>query len=74
MLGNYPFSSWPSVVFGAVCFGMVFELPLVLADYVTEGLFGLSGSTLAFGVAAFVGYVVVGGAIMKTSTSPPSGV
>ena len=64
---SHLFNAWPQIFLGALLFALVFELPLVLADYLTEGMLGLSWSTLAFGVAAFLGYSAVGGVIMKRS-------
>jgi hypothetical protein len=70
MLSNNPFSSWSNVVTGAICFATLFELPLIMMDYLIEGTVGLSWATLGFGAAAFLGYLVVGGAIMRYSGSP----
>ena len=67
MLNLHPFSSWTHVLAGATLFAMLFELPLIMVDYLIEGTIGLSWSTLAFGGAAFVGYVLVGGIVMWRS-------
>lgn len=72
MFGDGAFTSWPHIVVGAICFALLFELPLVLADYLTEGSVGLSRTTLCIGAAAFLGYVVVGGWI-KRFAAPPGG-
>ena len=72
MLGDHPFSSWSQIIVGGICFALIFESPLILADYLTEGALGLTWQTIAFGAAAFLGYAGVGGAIMKWSSSSTS--
>jgi hypothetical protein len=69
MFDGNPFHSWSHIVIGGLVFAMVFEFPLVLGDYLTVGTVTLSWSTIAFAAAAFAGYVIVGGAIMKYSAS-----
>jgi hypothetical protein len=57
---NRAFGSWSSIIIGGVFFGLIFELPLVMADYLSEGAVGLTATTLVFGGIAFLAYVVIG--------------
>jgi hypothetical protein len=57
MFDNRAFRSWPLILAGALGFGMLFALVMLLADALFEGGFRLSRRVLLFGGGAFAGYV-----------------
>ena len=73
MFDDYPFTSWSRLILGGIAFAMLFEMPLVMAGYLTEGTFSIDGSTLIFGAAAFLGYLFVGASIMRSTRTSDSG-
>ena len=66
MFDNRAFASLTSVLVGAILFGMLFEIPILIADFLIEGSLVLHWTTLVFGIAASVGYAAVGFGIRWT--------
>ncbi len=63
IFGNQFFRSWSSIFLGATVFAILFELPVLLVDYLLEGAFVWSRSAVVLAMGMFVGYLLVGGAI-----------
>ncbi|PSQ70476.1 MAG: ABC transporter permease [Bacteroidetes bacterium QH_9_67_14] len=57
MFDSRAFRSWPLILAGALGFGALFALVILLADALFEGGFRLSRRVLVFGGGAFAGYV-----------------
>ena len=54
---NQAFASWHVILVGAVCFAGLFTLLGMMSQLVTEGGFQVNRRVVAFGLAAFVGYI-----------------
>ena len=57
------FESWTQLVVGGILFGILFELPIVLFDFLVEGQLMLTRAAVLLGLGGFVGYVCVGAVI-----------
>ena len=57
MFGNHAFQSWAVILVGAVFFAMLFMILAMMTEVVFEGAFQMTPGVMAFGLAAFVGYV-----------------
>ncbi len=57
------FQSWPQLVAGAVLFGVMFEAPVLLFDFLAEGRLLFSRAALLLGLGGFLGYLCTGAAI-----------
>ncbi len=63
LFGNQFFQSWSSIFLGATVFAILFELPVLMMDYLLDGAFVWSRSAIGIALGMFVGYLLVGGAI-----------
>ncbi|MBT8401138.1 MAG: hypothetical protein KJO98_11725 [Rhodothermia bacterium] len=59
------FSSWSQLIAGAILFGVMFEAPIILFDFVAEGRLFLSRAALLMGVGGFLGYLCTAAAIKR---------
>ena len=57
MFGNHAFQSWAVIFVGAVMFAMLFMILAMMTELVFEGAFQMTPGVMAFGLAAFAGYV-----------------
>jgi hypothetical protein len=57
MFDSRAFRSWPRVLAGALSFGTLCAVVMLLADALFEGGFRLSRRVVAFGGIAFAGYL-----------------
>lgn len=57
------FESWTQLVIGGILFGILFELPIILFDFLVEGQVMLTRAAVFLGLGGFVGYVCVGAVI-----------
>lgn len=57
------FRSWPQLLAGGVLFGVMFEAPVLLFDFLVEGRLFFSRAALFLGLGGFLGYILTGAAI-----------
>lgn len=70
MFGDRPFSHWPTAIATALVFSILFELVYVVSMSLLGDEFGIGPDSIAFGLLAFVGYLVVVAIVRR---SPESG-
>ncbi len=59
------FQSWPQLVVGAALFGVLFEAPILLFDFLLEGRLLFSRAALLLGLGGFFGYLGTGAFIKR---------
>lgn len=72
MFNQRAFDSWPSIVAGGVLFALLFALAAVMTEFVLDGAPRVSRWVIAFGAAAFAGYVGVAVLLRMERPAPGS--
>ncbi|MEZ4700635.1 MAG: hypothetical protein R2834_09930 [Rhodothermales bacterium] len=59
MFDSSAFDSWPTVLSGALVFGLLFGVVGLLSDFLFSGAWQVTRFAAGFAGSAFVGYIVV---------------
>ncbi|NNE36606.1 MAG: hypothetical protein HKN13_15335 [Rhodothermales bacterium] len=73
MFGDRPFSHWPTVIATAFAFAILFELVYVVSMSLLGDPLEIGPDSILFGLAAFVGYLIVVAIIRRNPSSAESG-